>query len=342
MNHVRNLSLATVSLITASLFIHAPSYAEDVAAFYSHKTVNVYIGYPPGGGYDIYSRIVIRHLGKHIPGNPSLIPLNMPGGGSRVAASYLYNVAPKNGLALGVFDQGLPFAEALGEKTKFHASEFRWIGSPDYDVRIVTTWHTSGIATIADAKKKMVTMGTVGVSEALGYPDIINALAGTKFKAVKGYRGGVAVDLAMERGEVDGRADNAWTSLKSQHADWIRENKVYVLVQVGLSKAPDLPDVPLLLDLARNSDDRKALELISTPSSMGHPLVAPPGIPEDRVRALRQAFKAMVADSAFLADAKKMRRPIRPVSGERLEQIVKDLLSAPERAKARAKALAGR
>jgi tripartite-type tricarboxylate transporter receptor subunit TctC len=337
MRRVVAASIGAVALVAESLLLIAPSGADDAAAFYSNKRINVYIGFAPGAGYDIYSRLVVRHLGRHIPGRPDVIPLNMPGGSSRVAASYLYNVASRDGLALGVVEQLLPLAQALDQAGKYDMARFRWIGSPDYDVRVVTTWHASGIATIAQAKTREVTMGSTGVSEAPGYPEIMNTLAGTRFRMVQGYPGGAAVNLAMERGEVDGRADNGWTSWKSDHASWIQHKKIHILMQVGLTKAPDLPDVPLLMELTDNPKEREALKLISTPSSMGHPLIAPPGVPEDRIQALRRAFDAMMVDPAFLADAEALRRPIRAVSGEDLERIANEVLSAPKEARDRAR-----
>jgi tripartite-type tricarboxylate transporter receptor subunit TctC len=341
MRRTLSATIGAIALASSSLMLISPSCADDVAAFYANKRISLYIGFPPGAGYDIYSRLVARHLGRHIRGRPELIPTNMPGGSSRVAASYLYNVAPKDGLALGVVEQVLPLAQALGQVGKFDMAKFRWIGSPDNDVRVVTTWHASGIATVADAKSREVTMGATGVSEAPGYPELMNTLVATRFKMVRGYPGGAAVNLAMERGEVDGRADNGWTSWKSDHATWIQEKKIHILLQVGLTKAPDLSDVPLLTELTSNPQEREALKLISTPSSLGHPLIAPPGVPEERVQALRQAFDAMMVDPAFLADAEALRRPIRAIAGAELERIAHDVLSAPSEAKQRARALTG-
>jgi hypothetical protein len=185
-------------------------------------------------------------------------------------------------------------------------------------------------------------MGATGVSEAPGYPELMNALVGTRFKMVRGYPGGAAVNLAMERGEVDGRADNGWTSWKSDHAEWIRQKRIHILLQVGLSKASDLMDVPLLTDLTNDPQEREALKLISTPSSLGHPVVAPPGVPEERIQAVRRAFDQMMTDPALLADAESLRRPIRAVSGVDLERAVNELLSAPKQARERARALTGK
>jgi tripartite-type tricarboxylate transporter receptor subunit TctC len=326
-------ALAGITLLAG----HACSaVADDV---YNGKTINVYIGSAPGAGYDVYSRLVVRHIGKYIPGQPRLIPHNMPGASSRTAAAYLYNVASKDGLSLGVINQELPLAETLGEKLLFETAKFAWIGSPDTNVRVVVTWHSTGVKSIEEAKKKEVTMGASGPIEASGYPEMMNTLLGTKFRSIRGYTGGAAINLAMEKGEVDGRGDNAWSSWKGDHPDWVQDRKINVLVQVGLAKAPDLPDVPLLMDLANNPEEREALKLISTPGSMGHPLIAPPGVSADKIQILRRAFNATMTDPAFLDDAKRQRRPIDPVRGEELQKIAQELLSAPQSIKDRANAL---
>jgi hypothetical protein len=204
---------------------------------------------------------------------------------------------------------------------------------------VVVTWHTTGVSSLEDAKIREVTMGAVGPSGSSGYPDIINTLLGTRFRTVKGYAGGQAVNMAMERREVDGRADNAWSSWKSDQADWLRDKKINLLVQVGLFKSPDLPSVPLLMDLARNAEEREALKLISTSSSIGHPFVAPPGVAAERIHILRRAFDATVNDPDFLQDAKRLGRPIEPVRGEQLQRIVRELLEAPQSVRDRASAL---
>jgi tripartite-type tricarboxylate transporter receptor subunit TctC len=316
-----------------------PATADAVADFYKGKTINFYIGSAPAGGYDTYGRLVVRALGKHIPGHPEVLPRNMPGGSSRVAASYVYNVAPKDGLALGMVNQELPLAQALGEHLQFDAAKFNWIGTPDTDNRVVVTLASSGVKTIEDTKKKEVVMGGSGPIEASGYPEMLNSMLGTKFKTIKGYAGGNAIYLAMERGEVEGRADNAWESWKGDRGEWVRSGKVNILVQVGLAKAPDLPNVPLLIDLAKTPEDREVLKLISSSTSMGHPVMAPPGVPADRVTALRAAFDEAMRDPVVLADAEKQRRPIRPVRGEDLQKIVTEVLSSPQNIRDRALAL---
>lgn len=334
-------SFPLAALLAAGFLMGAHDAPADdsIADFYKGKTINFYIGSAPGGGYDTYGRLVVRALGKHIPGKPEVLPRNMPGGSSRVAASYVYNVASKDGLSLGMVNQELPLAQALGESLQFDASTFNWIGTPDTDNRVVVTLSSSGVKTIADAKTKEVTMGGSGPIEASGYPEMLNTMVGTKFKTIKGYVGGNAIYLAMERGEVDGRADNAWESWKGDRGEWVRGGKIHVLVQVGLAKAPDLPDVPLLVDLATNPEDREVLKLISSSTSIGHPVIAPPGVPADRVKALRAAFNEAMQDPVVLADAEKQRRPIRPVTGEELHKIVADVLSAPQHVRDRALAL---
>jgi tripartite-type tricarboxylate transporter receptor subunit TctC len=331
--------LTAAVALAAAMSRPSPASADAIADFYKGKTINFYIGSAPAGGYDTYGRLVVRALGKHIPGHPEVLPRNMPGGSSRVAASYVYNVAPKDGLALGMVNQELPLAQALGETLQFDAAKFNWIGTPDTDNRVVVTLASSGVKTIEDAKKKEVVMGGSGPVEASGYPEMLNTIVGTKFKTVKGYVGGNAIYLAMERGEVDGRADNAWESWKGDRGEWVRDGKVNVLVQVGLAKAPDLPNVPLLVDLARTDEDREVLKLISSSTSMGHPVIAPPGVPDDRVKALRAAFDAAMRDPVVLADAKRQRRSISPVKGEELQKIVADVLASPQTVRDRALAL---
>jgi tripartite-type tricarboxylate transporter receptor subunit TctC len=332
-------SATAVALISSQFCISPRAAADDVAAFYANKTIDVIIGSTPGGGYDVYSRLLIRHIARHIPGTPSIIPKNMPGGSSRIAATHIFKFAPKDGTVLGVINQELVLSQVFGEAVNYDTAKFGWIGSPDFDVRVVTTWHTSGVRTIEDAKTKEVTMGATGPKEASGYPEILNTIKGTRFRTVRGYEGGTAINLAMERGEVDGKGDNVWSSWVADKADWIRDGKIYILLQVGLIKDPDLPNVPLLLDLGRDEEEREALKLLSTSSSMGHPVIAPPGIPAERLAMLRRAFDAAVKDPAFLEDAKAQGRPIRPVSGVTLERMVMDTFASPPKVIERAKAL---
>jgi tripartite-type tricarboxylate transporter receptor subunit TctC len=307
-----------------------PAHAQSVEEFYKGKTISFVIGYSPGGGYDTYARLVARFLGDHIPGKPTIVPRNMPGASSRVAAAYVYNVAPKDGTVLATGDQSLALAQAMGEKLQFDTTKFIYIGNPSAENNTTVTWFTSPVKTIEDAKKQDVPMGATGGSTSSQYPRVMNAVLGTKFKVILGYPGGNDINLAMERGEVAGRGSNSWASWKATRPEWLRDKKINILVQIGLSKAPDLPDVPLLMDLASNPDDRALLRLLSAPSGIGRPIFTTPGVPADRVKALRDAFDATIKDPAFVEEAKKVGLEIDPVSGEELQKIVAEIVATPE------------
>lgn len=326
---VLTTALACLILTATSGF---PAVAQpSVEEFYKGKTISFVIGYSPGGGYDVYARLVARHLGNHIPGKPQIVPRNMPGASSRAAAAYVFNVAPKDGTVLATGDQSLALAQAMGDPAiQFDTIRFSWIGNPSVENNTTAAWHTSGIRTIEDAKRTEVPVGATGGSTSSQYPKAMNALLGTRFKIIVGYPGGNDINLAMERGEVAGRGSNSWASWKATKADWLREQKINILVQIGLSKAPDLPDVPLLLDLAASEEDRALLRLLSAPVNVGRPIFSTPGVPAERVAALRKAFDAMVVDPVFLEEAKKLKLEINPVSGEELQRIVADIVATPK------------
>jgi tripartite-type tricarboxylate transporter receptor subunit TctC len=329
---MRGLHLVTTlaGVAAAGVALISPAQAQSVEEFYRGKTISFVIGYSAGGGYDAYARLVARHMGEHIPGKPSIVPRNMPGASSRVAAAWVANVAPKDGTVLATGDQSLALAQAMGEKLQFDVTKFIFIGNPSAENNTTVTWHTSPVKTIEDAKKHEVPVGATGGSTSSQYPRAMNALLGTKFKIILGYPGGNDINLAMERGEVQGRGSNSWASWKATRADWLKEKKINILVQIGLNKAPDLPDVPLLMDLAGNAEDKAVLRLLSSPSAIGRPIFTTPGVPEDRVKALRAAFDATIKDPAFLEDAKKAGLEIDPVSGEELQRIVGDIVATPE------------
>jgi tripartite-type tricarboxylate transporter receptor subunit TctC len=327
--------------IAASLLLAVPAAAQQsVADFYKGKTIDLYIGFTPGGGYDAYARLVARFMGRYIPGNPTIQPMQMAGGGSRVVTNYLYNAAPKDGTALATADQSLALQQAIGDPTVlFDANKFAWIGNPDSDNNTVVTWYTSGIKTIDDAKKKEVPMGATGFNTSSQYVQAMNTIAGTKFKIILGYPGGNDINLAMEKGEVAGRGSNSWASWKATRPEWVADHKINVLAQIGLSKAADLPDVPLLTDLATDPTDRAALKVLSAPPTIGRPIFTSPGVPAERVAALRAAFDAVMKDKNFLAEAQHEQLDIDPVSGTDLQQIVGDIVSTPKATAARLSAL---
>ncbi|HWG05841.1 MAG TPA: tripartite tricarboxylate transporter substrate-binding protein [Beijerinckiaceae bacterium] len=318
-------------VLSALLFCgSAAANADSVEDFYRGKTVNFEIGDAPGGGYDIYAHFVARFLGAHIPGNPVVVARNMPGAGSRTAAGYVYKVAAPDGLTIGASEEALPLEQAVGDETiPFDTAKLNWIGSPDSDNKVVVTWFTSGVKTIEDAKNREVQMGASADTTSSQYMNAMNALIGTRFKIVYGYPGGGDINLAMERGEVAGRGSSSWATWKAK-PEVLRDHKINVLVQIGFDKASGLEDVPLLIDLGGNADDREIFKLLSAPTAIGHPIFTSPGVPPERVNALRDAFDATMRDPAFIDEARKLKLDVQPTQGQKLQQIVADILSAPK------------
>lgn len=331
-NPLRRARLLPLASAIVLLAPGAAVKADPVEDFYRAHNIDFIIGYSPGGGYDTYARVVARHLGRFIPGKPTIIPRNMAGAGSLVAAAYVFNVGPKDGTILATADQSLALMQAMGDPNiKFDAGKFTYIGNPIVDNNTVVTWYTSDVKTVADAKKHEIPMGATGsIGTSTQYVLAMNAFVGTKFKPVAGYPGGNDVSLAMEKGEVMGRGSNAWTSWKATRPDWIKEHKINVLVQIGLRKVADLPDVPLLMDLTDNPDDKAALKLLSAPTAVGRPIFSTPGVPADRVKALRAAFDQMVQDPQFRDDAAKGGLDLDPIPGEELQAVVTDILATPK------------
>jgi tripartite-type tricarboxylate transporter receptor subunit TctC len=329
MRHVRSC----VTALAACLWANA-GHADAISDFYAGKTVRLIVSADPGGSYDSDARLVARHLGKHIPGNPRIVPENMLGASGRVAANYMYNVAPKDGSVIAVVQQSIPMGQAIGEiGVQYDAGRFNWIGSPVRPDEVLVVWHGTGVRTIEDAKKKEVIIGatsTTGMNYV--YPKLANEILGTKFKIVSGYAGATHINLALQRGEVEGRGSNPWSEWKTSYPEWVKEKKIIPLMQMSLFKHRDLPDVPLLVDLAPNEDARAAFRLLSITGELGRPFLAPPGVPADRVAALRQAFAATMADPEFQADAAKMEREIDPILGAELESLVQRALSSPKSA----------
>jgi tripartite-type tricarboxylate transporter receptor subunit TctC len=323
--------LAMAGILGAAL-APLPASADAVADFYSGKTITVMIGYSAGGGYDTYARTVARHMGKHIPGNPNLIAKNRPGAGSMKLANELYNTLPKDGTTIGIIGRGLLMEPLFGtEQAKFDPGEFNWLGSANNEVSVCVSWHTSPVETVEDMMTKTLIVGGTGPgADTDTFPKVLNNVIGTKLKLITGYPGGNDILLAMERGEVDGRCGYSWSSAKSRKADWLKEGKMRVLVQMSTAKHPDLPDVPFVMDLAKTDKDRQVLALIFARQAWGRPFLAPPGIPEDRVTALQAAFMATMADPEFLADAEKQNLEITPISGEEIGTLIRDLYASPK------------
>jgi tripartite-type tricarboxylate transporter receptor subunit TctC len=320
------------SVAIAILALCPIAHAQSPADFYKGKNIDLYIGYSAGGGYDVYARLLARHMGRFIPGNPTILAKNMPGAGSLVLANWLYNVAPKDGTAFGTIGRGTAFDPLLGSsKAQFDAAKFNWIGSMNDEVSVCVAWHTAGITSLDEVKRKELTVGGSGpAADTDQFPKVLNGTIGTKFKIVTGYPGGNDVDLAMERGEVMGRCGWSWSSVVATHKSWIDERKINVLLQLSLSKHPDLPKVPLVMDLAQNDEQRQMFKLVFARQPMGRPFLAPPGIPSERVSALRKAFMDTMKDGEFLAEAEKMKLEINPVSGAAVQEIVQDVYKTPK------------
>lgn len=337
------IAMAGVALSCAS---GAPAAAQDRAAFYAGKRVQIIIGFDAGGGYDVYARLLARHLGKHIPGNPSFISQNMPGAGSRTAANYLYNIAAKDGTVIGTIGQGTPLDQALKVPgVQFDVAKFNWLGNPIVDNLLTVTAKVSGVTTLAELKAKGgVACGDVGAGPTSTFPAILNRLMGIQNKIIPGYPGVNAVYLAMERGEVECIGGTTWSSLKSTRGQKLRDRDLNLLVQWGTAKDPSISayaqtDVPLILDIATNEIDRRALVYIGTSATLGRPFAAPPGVPGDRVELLRSAFTKTMEDAEFRAEAAKGNLDINAISGAEVQKLASAVVAAPEVELARAKEL---
>jgi tripartite-type tricarboxylate transporter receptor subunit TctC len=318
--------------LIAGLVIAGPAaLADPVADFYRGKNITLIISAGTGGGYDTNARLVARHLGKHIPGNPNIVPKNMPGGGHLVAANYMYNVAPKDGTAIATLLPAFVSYQILdGKQVEYDAAKFNWIGASDVDNHNLYVWHTAGVRSIEDAKKKEVLMGSTGAGSYTGlYPTLLNNLIGTKFKVVSGYKSTNEIHIAMERGEVQGRAGNLFSSLLSQNKDWLDNKKINILMQVGSKRDPDFQDVPLMTELTSDPEKKRILTIYSGDVALGRSFITTPGVPADRLAALRKAFDETVKDPEFLADAKNINMQVRPLGHEELAAAAQEILSTP-------------
>ena len=323
--HMGSLVVAAAALAGLA----APASADDVTDFYRGKRVNLIIGFGTGGGYDLYARLLGRFIGAHIPGNPTIVPQNMPGAGSRSAANWLYKVAPQDGTVIACLGQATPTDQALGQPgVQFDARKFNWIGNLSVVNNIMFVSAASGVASFQDAKKKSLAIGASGASSpSVLYPQVSNNLLGTKFKIIAGYPGGGDINIAVERHELDGRGSDSWSSMKATHPDWLRDHTINILFQIGPRRESDLPDVPLWTELAENGDQRQVLDLLSADVSVGRPILTAPSVPDDRVKALRQAFDDTMRDPQFIAAAEQANMVMNPMGGDELQQVVGKIVS---------------
>jgi tripartite-type tricarboxylate transporter receptor subunit TctC len=327
-SHTPQVLFAAVLLAAMLADAERPTAADD---YFKGKTIRIIAGSEAGGMYDTFGRLVSRHLADHLPGKPTIVVADMPGASGVRATNYLYEVAPKDGTVLATFNKSMPFYQATGEGgIRFKAQEFSWIGALSQTNDTIAVWHTTGVKTIDDAKRREIIMGALSyIGTNWTYPVLLNALIGTKFKIVTGYPSGVAVNHAMEKGEVEGRGSNQWSAWKSIHPDWVKEKKILPLVQVGLRKEADLPDVPLLSELAQDEEQRRMLQFVSEAAAMDGPLAGPPGIPPAALAALRTAFNGMTKDASFRAETEKLRIDLGPLTGEEVEKIVASIVATP-------------
>ncbi|HWG04810.1 MAG TPA: tripartite tricarboxylate transporter substrate-binding protein, partial [Beijerinckiaceae bacterium] len=312
----------------------------DEPDFYRGKTIELVISTGPGGGLDSNARIVARHLADHIPGHPTIVARNMPGAGHLRAANYIYNEAPKDGTTIGTLIPAFVLAQILdGRGVQFDAAKFQWLVSTSSSNSTVYVWGASDIKSVEDAMKRDVLMGGTGIgSYTTLYPTIMNNILKTRFKIIAGYQSSAEVNLAMQRGEVQGRAGNNFNSLKAENGQWLKDGTIRLIAQVGLNRDPEFPDVPLISDFAKNDSDRRILRLFSTDVVIGRPFLTSPGVPPDHVAILRKAFDEMLKDPAFLKESAEAGLDVNPVPGDKIQGIVADLVNTPPEIIAEAKA----
>jgi tripartite-type tricarboxylate transporter receptor subunit TctC len=340
----RRLTATVLSFLLLASTAHT-AWAQPPAVSFKGETINIEIGYGAGGGYDTYARTLARHFGKFIPGNPEVVPKNMPGGGSLRAANYIYNVAPKDGTELGVWAASTVMAPLMGDNlAKFDATKFGWIGSMNQDISFCGLWVRPGApASLADIMQRETIFGSAGqASISYQHPVILKNLLHAKIKVITGYKGNRDVNLAMQRGEVNGTCGLFVSSIKSQFLSEVKEGRLKLIIQMGPKVTHEFGDVPDIFQFAKNDDDRQVMELHFKQILLGRPLAGPPGMPEARLEALRTAFTETMHDKDFLADAKKVNIDIDPASGAEVEKLLHQFADYPDRVIQKARAAIGR
>jgi hypothetical protein len=318
------------ALIAAFACLASSAHAQPAQNFYAGRQITLICGAAVGGGYDALARLLARHLGRLIPGNPTVIVQNQPAAGSLVATNQLYNAAPKDGTVISLIQRGMLTSKLINPaQTRFDVAQLNWLGSLATETGVVASWHTAAHKSAKDLfERELIVGGHAGVDPETT-PRLYNAVLGTKFKIISGYNGTADIALAMERGEVFGIGDWSWSSLKKMRPSWLRDKQITLLMQSGLKNDPELPDLPNALDFAKTASDRKILELFFTQKTAARPVIAPPGIPAERLAILRAAFAALAKDRDFLADAEKSSLDVDPMPGEEVDKIVALITSAP-------------
>jgi tripartite-type tricarboxylate transporter receptor subunit TctC len=317
--------------VAAALSVPMPARAASVEDFYKGRTVSLIIGFSAGTGYDLYGRLLARHIGRHIPGNPTVIPQNMPGAGSLKAVNYVHAVAPKDGSVIATVSRTAPLEPILGE-AQFDGRNFTWLGSIASSSSLCGTWHTSGITTWQDVLTKPFALAGEGLgSEPDSFARILKNVFGAKVKLVTGYPGGNEMNLAIERGEVDGRCGWSWDSIKSTRPEWLRDRKINLIVVFSLQKAADIPaEIPLISDLTASEERRQILRLHLAGQLFGRPFLTSPGLPQGRKAVLRAAFDATMRDPEFIAETQKLKFEVSPTSGAEIDRLLGEVYATPK------------
>ncbi len=336
---LRALTLAAIAALAPLTF----AKADSVSDFYAGKTISLIISTGVGGGVDTNARIMAKHLGDHIPGNPSVVPKNMTGAGHLQDTNYLYAQAARDGTFIGAILPAFVGYQVLdGRGAQYDARNFNYLGSSDVENANLYTSSSVGVKTIEEIQTREVLMGATGAgSWTMLYPTLLNNLLGYKFKIVSGYKSTNEIHLAMERGEVFGRAGNFFSSLKSQNPDWLPNKKIDMLMQIGAVRDPEWPDLPLLTDLATNDEQRAIFKLFSAEVALGRVFLTTPGVPADRLAALRKAFEETLRDPAYIEDARKVEMQVRPLTHEQVKALADEIVNLPPDVIAKAKAAMG-
>jgi tripartite-type tricarboxylate transporter receptor subunit TctC len=315
------ISLPSCVVLASLLWGGLSAAAQEAATSLAGKTVTIYIGYGPGGGYDLYGRVLARHLGKHLPGHPSVVVSNMPGAASVRAANYVYNVAPKDGTALGIVAQSIGEEQLVGTTgVSYDVAKFNWIGRFAANVEVAYVWHASPVRTIEDLKTTEATFAGTGPSSLI-YPRLLNSIAGMKWKVVNGYNTTAVAHLAMQRREVDG-ATSSLNTLKTAQRDWLEGGLIRILVQFALKRSAELSVVPAVVEFGKTQEDKDVLSFYASSGAVGRAVIAPPEMPTDRLKMLRVAFDATLKDADFLAEIETTKLEFDPLSGAELQKLV--------------------
>jgi tripartite-type tricarboxylate transporter receptor subunit TctC len=337
-----------VKWMASAIFLAAAAYAPGAQAqsnegMFARKTVTIYIGNTSGGSYDLYGRVLARYLGKHLPGNPTVVATNMPGAGTLRAANYIYDVAPKDGTAIGIVTETLALEQVTSNPSvQYDAARFNWVGRMASSNNVHIQWHTAKVQSVEEAKTTETAVAAAGagnISETI--PTLLNRTLGTKFKVISGYPASAEGMLAMERGEVDGTA-TSWAALRTGKKEWLRDKKIKIILQDVPERSPELPDVPALGELGTTQADKQLLGLYASGGAIGRAFIAPPGVPANIMQVLQDGFMAMTRDPEVIAEMQRVNLDLEPLSGDRVRAEILKTLATPEDVRVRAKAIFGR